>query len=651
MDDQKLNYEEDFVDYVNTEYRKRQSERIPFELTWRLNSEFIKGNQFLSINTALRKIEEVPKMYWWQEREVHNQIATIVDTRVARLSRQKPILKTRPFSNDEDDLQKSKISSMILNMKWYDEKMDNKYHDMVTWLEHTGNVFLKTTWDSAKGKMIGVDVKTTIQEIDGFEFPKEEQVEVFEGDIDVTTVSPYEMYPDSCSRNGLSECKSLIHARAFHVKDIEDMYGIPVDEEQVDGFALQSGSGLGGITYNAGGYKSKSERLTKHAVVKEYYERPTKKYPEGRFIVVAGDKLLHEGPLPYKVGEDGKPDFPFVQAKSIVIPNTFWGQSVVERCIPIQRRYNALRNRKAEYLNLVSIGQWYEPIGSLDDDSELNNSPANRIRYHPGAGRPEPVVFPSLPNSFEMEERSLLSEFTAVSGVSELSRFSEAPSGVKSGVALSIANEQDDTRIAVTSLRMADAIRDIAQHWLRLYKQFAQEPRLVRSVGEDVDIATWMATDLQSEDIIIENSSALAETPAQRRQMVFDLIGTGIFNRPETNPFTREGVHKILELIEMGHWESGSEDDYRLQENKAKRENRSFLQGVQAIPAEFDNHEIHIAEHNKFRMTPDYEALLRSPEGQYIAQIIDQHVNQHRFMLHQQQMAVVQQQPIPQNEG
>ena len=43
----------------------------------------------------------------------------------------------------------------------------------------------------------------------------------------------------------------------------------------------------------------------------EYYERPSKQYPEGRLIIVAGDELLYYGALPYRNGEDGKRDSPF----------------------------------------------------------------------------------------------------------------------------------------------------------------------------------------------------------------------------------------------------------------------------------------------------------------------------------------------------
>lgn len=632
--EEELLFNDDYAGFVNKEFHKRQSERTPFELQWRLNMEFIKGNQFLTINDQLKTIEEVPKLEWYQEREVFNQIATIVETRIARISRQKPIMKTRPTSTEPNDISAAKVSSSLLLSKWYDDNMGEKYDDLIAWMEHTGTGILKAVWNNEAGRKIG--------EMEG-------QV-IKEGDIETVVVSPFEIYPDSNHRNNIRDCKSIIHAKAFPVSEIQEKYGVKVDEEKVEATTLQSQSGLGGVGYNATNYRTKTENLKGHAIVKEYWEHPSKKYPKGRLIVVAGEKTLYAGELPYMIGEDNEPEFPFIFFPCIKIPNQLWGVSVTERCIPIQRRYNALRNRKAEYLNLVAIGQWYEPEGSIDDDTELNNEPGNRIRYQSGLGRPEPVAFPSLPNSFEMEESSLLRELTSISGVSELSRYSEAPSGVKSGVALSITNEQDDTRISMTTSRVAEGSKTLGRMWLRLYKQFTQEPRILRHVGEskEVDVQYWTANQLTSEDVIVENASALSETPSQRRQMVFDLMASGVFNRPDNNPYSLEGVRRILDMLELGHWETGIDDEEQLQTSYARREQSRFMQGQPSGINDFDNHEVHLREHNQFRMKPEYQMMLQTPQGQMLDQMFQQHINEHRNMVYQQQMMEQQQQMMMQ---
>lgn len=652
---QKPEWSDQIATFVENEYVRRQTERKAFEMQWRLNMEFINGNQYLDINTATNSIEEVPKMFDWQEREVFNQIATIYETRISRLSRQKPLMKTRPASADESDLSAAKISSMLMSSCWHDQNMDSKYSSFTAWLESTSTCFFKTVWSTQKGRVVyrGMGQQMPPQDpTDETKDPIDTQsvdaqlgldqpiVEIREGDIDSCIVPAIEVYPDSSFRNGMEDCRSFIHAKAYHVDEIEEMWGQRVDPEDVDVMTLQRAStGLGGLGYSSGQFKPSMLRLKNHAVLKEYYERPSKRYPQGRFVVVASKKTLHVGTLPFMLGDDGEPEFPFIRCVSIERPGCFWGSCVVERCIPIQRRYNALRNRKAEYLNLVAIGQWYEPENSIDDDTELNNAPGNRIRYRNVGAKPEPVAFPSLPASFENEIQTLLSEFTAISGVSELSRMSEAPSGVKSGVALSIANEQDDTRLASTATNIANAITKLGKYWIRLYRQFAQEPRLLRSVGanREVEVQQWEVSDLKSDDVIIENASALSETPSQRRQMVFDLLNAGLFNDPAHSPLSDEGRQKVFQLLEFGHWETFT-DDTDLQKSKAQRENLAIMHGQMQNINDYDDDTIHIAEHNRQRMQSEYEQLMQTPYGPQIDQMMRYHV-----AMHQQRLAQLQQ--------
>lgn len=56
-------YDDDLVDFVTKEFKKRQDERQPFELQWRLNLAFYEGNQRLDINTASMTLEEMPIMF------------------------------------------------------------------------------------------------------------------------------------------------------------------------------------------------------------------------------------------------------------------------------------------------------------------------------------------------------------------------------------------------------------------------------------------------------------------------------------------------------------------------------------------------------------------------------------------------------------
>jgi hypothetical protein len=653
-----IEFSEDIASFVNQEFNRRVSERKAFENQWRLNNEFINGNQYMDINTVTNSLEEIPKLYWYQEREVFNQLATILETRVSRLTRQRPIPKVRPNSQNDDDIAKAKISNLVIGNAWNDQNMTRLYQDMVSWLETTGTVLIKTLWDANKGRVIaeGEDLltedeqryrnevkdvidTTTLADITGED---KEKIVLREGEVSTVIVPPFEFYPDSSFHSDLNECRSVIHAKAYHIDEIYELWNIKVESEDIElaSFHRSSTGGLGNLQSMK---KYQPNQVKNYAIVKEYYERPCRRYPQGRYIVVAGKKTLYVGTLPYKIGIDGEFEFPFVKIASIYSVGCFWGKSVIERCIPIQRRYNALRNRKAEYLNLVAIGQWYEPIGSVDDDMVLSNAPAEVIRYTAINGqRPEPVTFPNLPSSFENELANLMQEFTSVSGVSELARFSDAPSGVSSGVALSITNEQDDSRIGMTAMRIAVGTTEIIKYWLRLYRQFVQEPRLLKNVGNElrIEIKEWLASDLKSDDIIIENASALSETPAQRRQMVFDLINTGVFHREEQNPFTSETRQKLLQMLEFGNWESSILEDIERHRSRAKRENYQITKENAMPPLKpFDDHQLHIEEHQRMMLSAEYEELLKSPMGAIVDRMMNIHIS-----LHEVEVAKIRQQ-------
>ncbi|HOP54775.1 MAG TPA: hypothetical protein PKX45_09115, partial [Bacillota bacterium] len=451
----------------------------------------------------------------------------------------------------------------------------------------------KNIWNPTKGAIVA---KMAMIDESGMQIGEED---VKEGDLEFIIVPAYEIYPDSCYHQNVENCRSIIHAKAYHVDEIEENWGVKVSPESVQAVQLQRAMvGLGGLGYGGfGGYRFARMQLKDHALVKEYWERPSKNYPRGRLIIVAGNKLLYRGDLPYPVGEDNTPALPFGKLDCIKRPGCFWGRSIVERLIPIQRRYNALRNRKAEYLNRVAIGQWLVEAGSVDINlfESQAGAPGAIHEYNKTNAKPEMVQTPPLPSTFETEEATILQEFSMISGVSEISRQSQAPPGVKSGVALSIALEQDDTRLSSTAENVSNFLIQNGRMWLRLYRAYAKGPRTLKVIGKNnvVEVMDWEASDIRSDDVIVEGFSALVESPAQRRQMVFDLLGTGLFNDPETGQISKETRAKILEIIELGNWEAIDDKD-EMHISKAERENRRMSLMQPADPVPYDDHILHI---------------------------------------------------------
>ena len=77
-------FEEDLVKEVLDDFKTRQQERKSFETQWELNMNFLMGNQYCSIGPS-GEVEEYDKQFYWQEREVYNHIAPIIESRLAKL--------------------------------------------------------------------------------------------------------------------------------------------------------------------------------------------------------------------------------------------------------------------------------------------------------------------------------------------------------------------------------------------------------------------------------------------------------------------------------------------------------------------------------------------------------------------------------------
>lgn len=479
-----MKIEENIVQKVQDDFRRRQQERKSFEAKWQLSMNFVIGNQYCSIGYS-NDIEEYDKQFFWQEREVYNHIAPTLDIRLSKLQRVRPKMAIVPASTDENDIKTAKISKQIINAIYNKSEMSSLISQATKWSEICGTSFYKVVWNNNIGKKIGSGEK-----------------DFYLGDVEVMVCSPFEIFPDNVCNENISDCQSIIHAKAYHINEIKNIWGVDVQGEDINVFSLDStNQGIGGFGYTSSVSKVVADIKTNHAVVIEKYEKPTKQFPNGRLIIVAGEQLLYYGELPYINQEDGKRGFPFIKQVSIDQPSCFWGTGIVERLIPVQRAYNAVKNRKHEFLNRISMGVLTVEDGSVDLDNleEEGLSPGKILVYRQGASAPRFMTANQVPTDFEREEEALLSEFMLISGVSDSLRNTSNYANM-SGVALQLLIEQDDSRITTTADKIKDAIKNVAGQILRLYKQYATIPRLFKLVGAngELEIMYFSSSDISS---------------------------------------------------------------------------------------------------------------------------------------------------------
>jgi len=591
-------FNEDLVAEIRHDYEKRREDRRSLEMQWRLNWNFVMGNQYCEIGQN-GSIEDYGKQYFWQQREVYNHTATVLETRISKLGAIKLGMSVRPLTSDESDKSAAVFSGKILNSVFNEADLQQLVNEANMWSEVTGTALYKVTWNKSKGKCIG----------------RGKDGDIFDGDVEIEVVPPFDFYPDSVTNMHLSDCGSVIHAKAYSVERIKDIWGVEVPKEEITGFAVTGGRTLGGLGYSGYVQGMANGSLDHHAMVIERYELPNGEYPEGRLVIVAGNQVVYDGALPYINKEDGQRGYPFAKQTAILTPGSFFGTSIVERMIPIQRAFNAVKNRKHEYMNRMTMGVLAVEDGSVDMDNleEDGLSPGKVLIVRQGGRMPQMLELGSVPAELVREEERLLDEFTLISGVSDLMKYSQAPSTNTSGKAIALLMEQDESRLTMTAAEVRAAVKEVAKQVLRLYKQFAVRARMKRIAGENggIELKYFDRNDISSDDVVFDANSDILESVQTRRNMVLQLLNLGILG-DENGRLTAANKQKVLEMLGFGNWESARELD-ELHVKRAKEENEAVKDG--AIECEeVDDDALHIEEHIKAVIGKAYEQDLAAKQ-------------------------------------
>ena len=592
---------------VTQDYLTRREERRSLENGWVLNLNFFNGNQYCDVSPFGDVVEE-DKQFYWQARRVFNHIAPTIESRIAKLEKKKPELRVRAFSDEEGDLKSAKLASGVLKFVQDRINLRECVSKAIVWSETCGSVFYKVAWDEKGGRQVAVDGQNN---------------PVYEGEVSVSAVPPFEIFPDSLNVEDVASAHSIIHAQAVSVRYIKEKFGVELPGREITGLTGYSEPSSGRLPNQKWGENSVS--LKDGEILLERYTRPDNEHPDGKLEIVAGGKLLYKGSLPFLNGEKGERGLPFVKQDSLRMPGCFFGGSVIDRLIPVQRAYNAVRNRKHEFLIRLSMGVLTVEDGSVDTDelSEEGLLPGKILVYRQGGKAPEMLDCGSIPSAFKEEEEWLEKEFAFVSGVSDLSQNSN-PMQVTSATGLQLLLSQDESRLSATISAMERAMKDVARQILRLYRQFAGSARLMTLTGENRKTETYYfnAAALAVHDIQFDSEESA--TPEEKRTTLLKLYEEGILSDDEGR-ITRENKYRILQAFGFGGYEN-AKDVSALHIEKANEENLT-LKSSELLPDEYDDHELHIAEHTRFLLSAEFK---RSRYQEDVKKRFSEHMRQHK---------------------
>ncbi len=621
-------FKEDVIRKVVDELEKRKNERSIVEQQWTLNANFLVGNQYCEINPYRGDIEQLEPVYDWLEREAFNQIAPLIETRIANLKKINFMMKVKPATNELDDYSKAETSTSVLQHTQKVTDFESKKNTAITWNELCGNCFFLSWWDKDKGEKYASE---QILEVDDDGIERYKEVAYYQGDLEYGLITPYEIYPESIFKQTVEAQRSIILEQVKSVDDIYDLYGIKVEGSSVETFELTPVGSGGGFGYENTTVTIGHRTIDNAEKVITYFEKPSKHKPNGQMIIIVGDdNLVYYGDLPYS-------SIPIVQTVCIEVAGQFFGKSTIERLIPLQRAYNGCVNRIHEYIKRIAIGSYIVEEGSIDIEEyeSEGQAPGKLVIYKQGSNAPTPTQIGVLPSEIMQERYNLKQDMEYAAGVSQLMVYGQAPSGVTSGKALDNLMEIDNTRLSLTGDHIRNSVRKLAILWLEIYKKYATTHRIVNYVGNNNigKVITWSNEDINSYDVdyITENELLMSEDT--QKQRFFDMYNMGMFT-DENGQIPIRVKLRALEYSKVGNY-SDIMNINLLQMQSAQRENVFFENGVIPEVSDFDEHEIHIEEHLRYILQMDFQ-ILKNKKPEY-AQALENHLRQHKEIVAQEE--------------
>ena len=219
-------------------------------------------------------------------------------------------------------------------------------------------------------------------------------------------------------------------------------------------------------------------------------------------------------------------EYPFAKFQHIPT-GKFYGKSVIEELIPLQREYNRTQSQIIEAKNRMAKPQVFFREGSVTPD-KITSEPGLFIPVKGSAEFPQPVPLTELPSYVvQFNERQEV-DFENISGQHAPTR-GELPAGT-AATGFAYALEQDDTFLTTTHQSIERGVQKVARQTITLCSTYWTVPRLVKATGEDGGLDALLLRGSQltgSTDIRIESGSSLSTSKSARQAQVTEWMKFG----------------------------------------------------------------------------------------------------------------------------
>jgi hypothetical protein len=535
-------------------------------------------------------------------RLVRNRIRSGMSSLLARLLKSQLEFDVPPTSSSDDVVSGAMLAEDVLMGTYHDQQWASIRFDEVFAAFMGGTSAVAVEWDGSAGVELERDPMTGAI--------------VGTGECRLTALNITEFGLEPGVRS-VSDARWWVQAIAMAPKVAQAKYGL-AEPPKADAAMLLSPLQTSLME------KMGRPRSGDMTLVLCLYERPNKEVPAGRYVCVVGDKVVAQSKWPFTV----KDRLNLQLFREDQIQGTWIGSTMLNDAVRVQTHYNFIRSNIAEHAKKVGNAKILNPQGATNEDDWTDNI-GDIIDYQPdiNGGKPEYMAPPQLPRWLIQEAADAKAELDDIMHVHDTSRGS-ASFDRASGQALALLAEKDDSPLGLLATDQMLGWSAIGSFVLEEYAARVTEtrtlqvpPRQTGGAGMDQLVQgfrqnEWNGKRLRGQTrAYVPLDSVMPYSQAARQQFANDLWDRKI----NTDPVMHA---RLLGLPARDLLSMVNPDVAR-----AQRENTRMMVGEVEFPEDFDEHDTHIAEHNRLRKSDAYRyapAEIRS--------IIDDHIKMHEQM-------------------
>lgn len=288
----------------------------------------------------------------------------------------------------------------------------------------------------------------------------------------------------------------------------------------------------------------------------ELWVKPSRDYPDGLFLRVAGEaqpkviRLSSEstpGPLPYHTSE-GNPLFPWLHSGYEHTGGRIWARSPLEPLLSKQDQINQLDSLIQLIIQRTANPVWLEPKGS--EVKKFTGEPGLVVKYNPliaaGAAKPERIPGEPVSPTLMQLRQGYITDLENLAGTSDILK-GQRPPNIEAFSALQLLVERSQSRFGPALGQRGKLYRDWYKLALELERTHGPETRVyaVLSPNQSWTFENFKKANLSGEiEIIIEDGSQTPKTSLGKRAAIEQLNQLGFIDK--TDPEQRYTILKTF---------------------------------------------------------------------------------------------------------